>query len=227
MEQKFELKLRRRDLSADELLADVIDTCKKLKTPSITRVAYEQHGQFSVTSVVRRFGTWNKALQAAGLIESNRYNIPNEELFENLASVWTKLGRQPYYSDLNKSNGVSNFSVITYSKRFGSWNKALLAFVDHVNTDEKSDESYVSEFSASTIVKSKRTGRTINWRLRAQVLIRDNCICKMCGSSPAKDPLVQLHVDHVFPWSKGGETVAENLQTLCAVCNIGKSDEIF
>ena len=60
--------------------------------------------------------------------------------------------------------------------------------------------------------------------MRAQVLIRDNCICQMCGISPAKDPSVILHVDHVKPWSKGGETVLENLRTLCLKCNIGKSD---
>ena len=41
--------------------------------------------------------------------------------------------------------------------------------------------------------------------------------------SPAKDPGVELHVDHIFPWSKGGETVLENLQTLCSRCNGGKS----
>ena len=46
----------------------------------------------------------------------------------------------------------------------------------------------------------------------------------MCGASPAKDPSVILHVDHIKPWSKGGETNLDNLRTLCSVCNIGKSD---
>jgi 5-methylcytosine-specific restriction endonuclease McrA len=35
---------------------------------------------------------------------------------------------------------------------------------------------------------------------------------------------VVLHVDHIIPWSKGGQTVDENLQTLCDRCNLGKSD---
>ena len=56
------------------------------------------------------------------------------------------------------------------------------------------------------------------------VLIRDNCICKMCGASPAKNSSVMLHVDHIKPWSKGGETVSDNLRTLCSVCNIGRSN---
>ena len=76
-------------------------------------------------------------------------------------------------------------------------------------------------------VSLQRTQRRINWRLRAKVLIRDNCICLMCGASPAKDPSVTLHIDHITPWSKGGETLIENLQTVCSVCTIGKSDEIF
>ncbi len=221
---KFELKLRRRDVSTDEMLVDLVAVCKQLKIPSVTRVAYDAHGQFSTSAVVRRFGTWNKALQAAGLVENNRYNVPEEELFENLASVWTALGRQPFYSDLDRSKKISKFSVMTYSKRFGSWNKALVAFVDSVNGKGNSLAGPQNEESSIDVSGLKQGTRSINWRLRAMVLIRDNCICKMCGASPAKNSEVVLHVDHIVPWSKGGATFSENLQTLCAVCNIGKSD---
>jgi 5-methylcytosine-specific restriction endonuclease McrA len=48
--------------------------------------------------------------------------------------------------------------------------------------------------------------------------------CKICGKSRAKYNDLELVVDHVFPWSKGGETVFENLQTLCQPCNGGKGD---
>ena len=66
--------------------------------------------------------------------------------------------------------------------------------------------------------------RKISTKLRYEVLKRDNFKCCACGASPAKDPSVELHVDHIVPWSKGGETTLENLQTLCSKCNIGKSD---
>ena len=66
--------------------------------------------------------------------------------------------------------------------------------------------------------------RTISDKLRYQVLKRDNFKCCACGASPAKDPSVELHIDHITPWSKGGETTIENLQTLCSRCNLGKSD---
>lgn len=39
-------------------------------------------------------------------------------------------------------------------------------------------------------------------------------------------PWVELHVDHIMPWAKGGEIVLENLQTLCSKCNLGKSDMV-
>ena len=66
--------------------------------------------------------------------------------------------------------------------------------------------------------------RVISDKLRYQVLKRDNFKCCACGASPAKDPSVELHIDHIVPWSKGGETVIENLQTLWSKCNLGKSD---
>jgi Zn finger protein HypA/HybF involved in hydrogenase expression len=66
--------------------------------------------------------------------------------------------------------------------------------------------------------------RVISDKLRYQVLKRDNFKCCACSASPAKNSSVELHIDHIIPWSKGGETTLENLQTLCSKCNIGKSD---
>lgn len=59
--------------------------------------------------------------------------------------------------------------------------------------------------------------------LRYDILKRDDFKCTICGRG-AKDG-VQLHVDHIIPVAKGGKTVPENLRTLCADCNLGKSDK--
>ena len=71
---------------------------------------------------------------------------------------------------------------------------------------------------------SSNSSRTISDKLRYQILKRNNFKCCACGASPAKDPSVELHIDHIVPYSKGGKTIIENLQTLCSKCNLGKSD---
>ncbi len=217
----FTIKLRKRNIPDEELLEDLKRCALVLSVNTLTAVEYSQKGSYGVNTFLRRFGSWNAALEAAGLKAPNRQNIPDEELFENIASVWASLGRQPVGKDMDKSGGLSSISLGTYEKRFSSWNNALLAFSSYIN-----DGQIVIPISEKKVESKSalRTGRKINWRLRAQVLIRDNCICRMCGASPAKDPEVKLHADHIKPWSKGGETVLDNLQTLCEQCNIGKSD---
>jgi predicted transcriptional regulator len=59
-------------------------------------------------------------------------------------------------------------------------------------------------------------------RVRARVLFRDGSRCQMCGASPAKDPDVQLEVDHRLPLDLGGSNDEQNLWALCRQCNQGK-----
>ncbi len=225
---KFELKLKRTNIPKVEFLEDLKRVAKLINSDTVTISTYDQKGRFSASALKRRFGSWNKALDAAGLKRVLTLNNTEEVLFENLANVWQHLGRQPVYRDLDKANGYSKFSIDTYKRRFGSWNKALQVFIGYIENPSFQKNATTEDQSVEGKRKqSGRTPRNVNWRLRATVLIRDNCICKMCGASPAKNSTVVLHVDHVNPWSKGGETVLENLQTLCSVCNVGKSNEIF
>lgn len=56
--------------------------------------------------------------------------------------------------------------------------------------------------------------------LRYDILKRDGFRCVLCGAT-AKDG-AKLHVDHIYPVSKGGKTEPDNLRTLCESCNRGK-----
>jgi hypothetical protein len=112
----------------------------------------------------------------------------------------------------------SKLSYSPYIRRFGTWTETLIQFVNFINFEINSKD--IDE----TIGNKHITTRDINIRLRFKVMQRDNFKCCACGSSPANDPSIILHVDHVIPWSKGGETLLDNLQTLCSKCNLGKSN---
>jgi hypothetical protein len=220
---KFELKPNNRNLSDEELLSDVNKVAKQLDKDSVTLEEYNERGRVHSTTLTRRFGSWFKVLSLAGLKKSRSLiNIPEEELFQNLEEVWKQLGRQPSYSDIQKP--LSKYSVGTYEKRFGTWRKALEKFVDFINHEGQfSTEESIKQLKTEPKSHHK-TKRSINWRLRFLVMRRDNFKCVQCGRAPATDPKIVLHVDHIKAWANGGETVLENLQTLCSKCNIGKSD---
>jgi 5-methylcytosine-specific restriction endonuclease McrA len=59
--------------------------------------------------------------------------------------------------------------------------------------------------------------------MRFLVMRRDDFKCRICGATPALKPGTVLVIDHILAWESGGETVIENLQTLCEPCNGGKS----
>ena len=171
----------------------------------------------------RLFGSFKSALQAAGLSQSllgSRYT--DEECFENMLNVWTALGRQPFYSDIKKP--PSRVGSKAYIRRWGSWRKALAAFVDRVNQDAVPNIETSTETSLplAAEIAPKRTPRGVPLGLRYSVLKRDRFRCVLCGKSPATDHKTILHVDHYRAWSQGGETVFENLRSLCSECNLGK-----
>jgi len=212
---KYEVEPFHHDIPDEELLADLRRVAEELGKDRVTFREYKERGRFAPQTLAERFGSWFAAIEKANLQRTINRNISDEDLFVNLVEVWTTLGRQPRSRDLRP--GPSRFSWNTYAYRFSTWRRALAEFVRWAN-----EGKLVSEPDRDAKKVGRRTPRNINRRLRALVLMRDRARCCLCGSGPGEG--VTLHVDHVKPWSKGGETVLENLQILCNVCNIGKSD---
>lgn len=204
-------------VSENEILEDLKRVSEELRQNKVTQKLYAEYGKFDVSTAIRKFGTWNKALEDAGLQISNVLNTSDDELYKNILNLWEHLGRQPRRADL--TNEISEYSQSPYNRRFSTWTNALQNFVVWANGEE------LSAPAASKINNAQRkTGRDPSLRLRFKVMHRDNFTCRQCGASPAKDPAVILHIDHIVPWSKGGDTTFGNLQTLCLQCNLGKSN---
>lgn len=65
------------------------------------------------------------------------------------------------------------------------------------------------------MARSRNTG----YKLRYQILQRDNFTCKLCGKTGA---VTILEVDHIIPVADGGTDDPENLRTTCYACNRGR-----
>lgn len=220
---KFELEEYHCNIKDEELIADLRRIALELDKTSVTEAENKERGKYATTTHIRRFGSWHNAMVKAGLRKNrSTLNLTDEELYKNLEEIWIKLGRQPKYQELQKP--FSKYLIGVYENRFGTWRKALEKFVAYINKEESvSSEETIKDLKVEPSTQHK-TSRNINWRLRFIVMKRDDFKCQSCGRSPATDPSIILHVDHVNAWANGGETVLENLQTLCSKCNIGKSD---
>lgn len=229
---------KRINVPDSEFLQDLRRVAEMCGTQSVSTSAYDSHGTFSSTAVSRRFGSWVLAIEKAGLTPSPSYSvkISDEELFNNMAHVWEGVGRQPKQKDFFPP--LSKYSEGPYLRRFGSWRAALEAFVQTANQEKVEETDADGEEHPTSVIpleifprqteenrqKGKRTARDPGWRLKFLVMRADRFTCRFCGRSPALHPGLVLDIDHILAWSKGGETIFENLQTLCHECNGGKSD---
>jgi hypothetical protein len=223
---KYQLKDFNRNVPDIELLDDIKLIAVKLGVDKLSSRDYDINGgKFTAGTIGVRFGSWNNALAKAGLKLILKHNPSDIELFKNLEDVWISLGQQPVSRDLKRP--LSEFSPSAYISKFGSFRKALEAFVEFINSDDINEEIDIIEQVASEkdkvdeIVFKHKTKRFPSERLKVQVLMRDGNTCRLCGITLTGD---NIHFDHIHPWSKGGETILENLQVLCAPHNLAKGD---
>lgn len=97
----------------------------------------------------------------------------------------------------------------------------LTAFEAQVFTPDQIVRMMQDRWETFRTTKLRERG-TIAVGLRFRVFVRDGFRCRYCGISVDEGAI--LHVDHVVPQSRGGDTTLENLVTACIDCNLGKSD---
>lgn len=196
----------------------------------------------SASAIKVHFGSWKKALaalkthlQQKGLDLSPRPHAPqriysDKDLFDEMGRIWQKVDQRPSRNEWEISQ--PKISIGAYKKRFGSWTNACQRFIEFKMGGEIASDTFVRPSGEDISVHeksgkveySKENSRNVSLSLRYKVLMRDNLTCLCCGKSRVTDPRTKLHIDHIVPFSKGGKSTLENLQTLCEECNLGKSD---
>jgi hypothetical protein len=152
--------------------------------------------KYSGSGYVHNFGTWRKALER--FIEY--VNKDEEATIEDDNSI------------VIEEKKPLEIPIVEYPNK-----ELVFEAVDKIPLAKR-------QKSSNDSIKKHRTKRAVNDRLRFRIMRRDDFKCQYCGRSPSIDPKIKLHVDHIKPWSKGGETTFENLRTLCSNCNIGKGN---
>lgn len=216
-------------VSEDDFLHDLKEIAMRLCTTTVTLGEYRQLGKYDPSQMLRCYHSWDIILKKADL-DSTKYRIGKNkqiteiELFQEIQRVWNFLQRQPKVTDFH--NGLFKFSLNSYTRRYGGWQKSLEAFVKWI--DGAFDDGIENEetIESMNIPYSNRGTRHIPLALRLKVMDRDGFRCVKCNANRQTNPEVKFHIDHIIPWSLGGKTELDNLQLLCSTCNLRKNNKL-
>jgi hypothetical protein len=242
----YDFQRRRVDkIPREKILEELVKVAGRFDYHEFSIDEFNKVSIISAGTVKNEFGSWRDALTALRHClatqgrdlsprqsRSNVLNPTEEQLFTEMDRVWKKLQHRPSCDEWKSLNPA--FSLGTYRYRFGGWTNACLKFIEYemggtiVLAPDEGDiaDDKTTSISEGAIVKPPKisSSRNIPAGMRVRVLDRDNFRCVFCGRSPATDVGVRLHIDHIRPFSKGGRTTMDNLQTLCQDCNLGKSN---
>ena len=197
--------------SDDELLEEIKRLkCKYNETPSAHLMNDE--GEFSSRTYQLRFGSWNEAVEKAGL-DVNYYNkIEERELISELERLDKCTDSRVDYHDLEKSC----YSIQPFCTAFGSWTEAL-----------KEANLPTKDFSGQN--NPRWSGGYEGWygesweKAKEEVRKRDGNVCRVCRQ---RDDKSRPNVHHIAPsryWDieEKHESMnsLNNLISLCDSCH--------
>lgn len=175
--------------------------------------------------ITEMFGSFKRALDRFGIenfAKEKKYD--EDQLLTFFEKLWRWRKAPPSAGDFKtyKKENKHGISYEVFRDRFGGegWRRFLNLFADYKNgLITKSDLLQQAIPRTSPLRK-----RQIPLRLRARILTKFGQKCSICGASPKKGNDVELHVDHIVPFSKGGTHSEHNLRVLCGNCNLGRGN---
>lgn len=143
-------------MDRDEVIAEIKRVASLLGRDRVSVSEFRRHGKVGTDLVAARFGTWNKALEAAGLVPIEEFKrIDDGDLEEEFRRVHAKLGKVPTYNEFRLE---SRFSPATYKKRFGGWRNAL---THYLGADEPQPGRQSEDDAEQSFARPVSDGRTL------------------------------------------------------------------
>ncbi len=109
----------------DEALRDDLRrVAAHLSQETVTERQYIEHGMYSATTLIARFGSWNSALTGAGL-DIHITTLRDDVLLSDLCRVAEEVSAESV--SISRYRELGKHDVGTFLDRFGSWRSALHA----------------------------------------------------------------------------------------------------
>ena len=159
-------------------------------------------------------------------IELEEY-MAKHQADDNASELWLYFKEVIGWIEVTFTNKRKEMKGVDWGSLFNKYGKNL------VNSDDM--EKRVAALMADDDVTNKKgiydyvlSGNESKLSIRAftqgdkrSAYEKQKGICPVCGEH---FELNEMQADHITPWSKGGKTIPENCQMLCADCNRRKSN---
>ncbi len=146
------------DYSEESLLDELRRVARLLQRDTLTKKEFASQARINPSTLSKRFGCWNNALKKAGLTIHRAIDVSDEELFTEIEKVWNQLGRQPSSREIRQ---LGKFSDNAYMVRFGSWRKAVEAFIQWKGVDGADRLWDLKEISPEILIDQSQKPRKI------------------------------------------------------------------
>lgn len=200
----------------EELVEDLRRVDEEHDGP-VSKVVYNERGEWSQRTVQRRFESWEAGCQVAGVTrpEMGPRTEETEAFLEDLRQLADELDRLPSRSEYHEQGKFSRGMAIS---RFGSWTEA----VREAGYEPRKSGATPGDLNGNwTGGYEGYYGPTWNKQRRA-ARERDEYECAACGMTEGEhldEYGWQLEVHHIVPFRKfddsGEANALENLVTLC------------
>jgi len=176
------------------------------RTPTSTEM--DEDGPHTTRTYQNHFGSWNEALDEAGLTRNRDRGEPDDHLLTAIRNLASELGEVPTARDMR---GVGRYETATYFARFDSWNAALEQAGFGTNQASPGDGEY---------------GRGWNDTTKEEVRDRQGRKCADCGVAESEYRTrteKRLDVHHIIPEGQRENPAVynapRNLVALCRGCH--------
>jgi len=145
-------------MSDDEIIAELQRVSELIQASTMTKQQFNRNSNISSSTVERRFGTWNHALEAAGLTPTPSFvnqRISDDEYLQEIVRLTIEFGRRPTTLQLSSKG---RYTAKPYQQRWGSWEAACQAAYAQFGYPLENDDVSPTKSSPSISVPAQSKG---------------------------------------------------------------------